>query len=40
MIIVCVAMLLHNPIGLKEQRQKFLFIKDSAELPTALIDTR
>ena len=33
-------MLLHNPIGVKELRQKVLIRKDSAESPTTLIDAR
>ena len=38
MIIGYVAMLLHNPIGVKELREKVIIRKDYAELPTTLID--
>ena len=38
MIIGCVAMFLHSPIGVKELQKKVLIRKDSAELPTTLID--
>ena len=40
MIIGCVAMLPHNPIGVKQLRKKVQIRKDSTESPTTLIDAR